>query len=115
MDKKERNQEQPVSQEVRRKSYIRGVGYDYTGRFRVRPEDEQRSDDEIQEDIAQLLEEQDSFDASTVEVEVEEARVRLHGLVEDEEIRQQAESIVLGVAGIRVIDNQLKTKEDGSA
>lgn len=114
MDKKERNQEQPVSEEVRRKSYVRGMGYDYTGRFRVRPEELERSDDEIRDDIQQLLKEQESFDTSAVEVEVEEATVRLYGLVEDEEVRQQAESLVLGVAGIQVIDNQLKTKESDS-
>src|SRR5262245_51363001 len=73
------------------------------------PSLQERADDEIAEEIAQLR----SWGAQipdSVAAEVRDARVILHGQVESEAERDASESAVRRLTGVRVVDDLIKVR-----
>lgn len=70
----------------------------------------QRSDERIQEDINDRLCEDSFIDATDIEVQVNHGEIILTGLVEDVTAKWRAEHIASGVAGVKTLENHLRTK-----
>jgi hypothetical protein len=81
------------------------------GRHRGKgPRTYHRSDTRIQEDINDRLCEDSFIDATDIEVHVNHGEIVLTGLVEDMTSKWRAEHIVTGVAGVKALENHLRTK-----
>lgn len=74
------------------------------------PRSYQRSDERIQEDINDRLCEDSFIDATDIEVQVSHGEIVLTGVVEDTTSKWRAEHIVSGVAGVKNLENYLRTK-----
>ncbi|MFA6237934.1 MAG: BON domain-containing protein [Bacteriovorax sp.] len=70
-----------------------------------------RSDDRIEEDVCNILLKDKDVDASKIEVSVKDGVVTLAGTVDSRETRFAAERAVVGVMGLKDIQNKLKTKK----
>lgn len=77
------------------------------------PRNYQRSDARIREDIHDTLREDPYVDASDIEVNVENGRVVLSGVVEDKNEKRRAEDILEDLSGIKNIENKLRTRRIG--
>jgi BON domain len=71
---------------------------------------EDPSDERIREEIHQRLTQHTDFDASGIDVRVEDGTVVLTGTVEDHEAKRLAEYVAEGVLGERKFENRLKVR-----
>ncbi len=106
-------------------SYSYGYGYydpwtgqyyeEYYGPFTgVGPQDYQRSDDRIEEDVCDRLTQHGQLDASDVNVDVNDGEVKLTGSVPDRRMKRLAEDIAYNVPGVFDVQNQLRiNKQQG--
>lgn len=86
-----------------------------SGQFRGRgPRNYTRSDDRIKEDINDRLTDNDFFDASDVEVEVNKGEVVLSGTVESRYAKRLAEDIAEDVSGVKNVENRIRVSESFS-
>lgn len=72
------------------------------------PKGYQRSDDRIREDVSDRLSDDDSVDASEIEVSVSNCEVTLTGTVESREQKRRAEDCVESVSGVKNVQNNLR-------
>ncbi|WP_437932278.1 BON domain-containing protein [Sorangium sp. So ce291] len=76
-------------------------------------EGDERSDEQIREDVCELLGEHDQLDMADIEVEVREAEVRLSGTVDSDALKEMAEEVAGGVSGVKRIVNALRVPDTG--
>lgn len=69
-----------------------------------------RSDARIREHVCDALTEQDSVDASDIEVEVEDANVTLKGSVPEREMKRLAEATAEACRGVQHVTNLLRVR-----
>ena len=74
----------------------------------IGPQDYQRSDQRIMEDVCERLTDHGMIDASDIEINVDNRKVTLNGTVPDRQTKRMAEDIVDDVFGVDDIDNNLK-------
>lgn len=74
------------------------------------PKGYQRSDERIYEDICEMLYHHPQIDASHIEVKVKDGNVSLTGKVENRQIKYLVEDEVERRAGVKEIENLLKTR-----
>jgi osmotically-inducible protein OsmY len=67
-----------------------------------------RSDDRIREDVCDLLTEDDSIDASELDVRVRDGIVTLSGTVEDRRGKRYAEDLVESCRGVKDVRNEIR-------
>jgi len=67
-----------------------------------------RSDDRIKDDICERMRNQNQFDPSHLEIQVQNGEVILRGNVETYQIKRSIEDLVETVLGVREINNFLK-------
>lgn len=79
--------------------------------YRNGPKGYSRSDDRIQDDVAERLMRSDWVDASEVEVKVASGEVTLTGSVCDRSEKFEAERIAESVMGVRDVENRLKIEQ----
>lgn len=100
-------------------SYSYGYGYydPFTGDWieelygpftGVGPQNYQRSDDRIEEDVCDRLTQHGRLDASDVDVSVKSGEVLLKGTVPDRHMKRLAEDLAFGVPGVFDVQNQLR-------
>ncbi len=83
-------------------------------RFRGKgPKGYRRSDERIKEDVNDRLSE-GYFDASDIEVSVQNAEVTLTGTVNNRSDKRRAEDIAESVSGVSNVENRLRVKQSGS-
>ncbi len=83
--------------------------------FRGRgPKGYTRSDERIREDVNDRLTDEDSIDASEIEVTVESGEVTLSGSVPDREMKRRVEDLVESLSGVKNVQNNLRVKKDVS-
>lgn len=80
---------------------------DYRGRG---PNNWQRSDTRLYEDVCECLTEDDALDASDIEVRVEGGVVTLTGTVDSRNDKRHAEDLVERISGVRDVHNQLQVQ-----
>jgi hypothetical protein len=71
------------------------------------PKGYRRSDDRIREDVSDRLTDDHWFDASDVDVRVENGMVTLSGKVKSRDDKRRAEDIVMSVSGVKDVINQI--------
>jgi osmotically-inducible protein OsmY len=87
-------------------------GYGSNESFRGKgPKGYQRSDERIQEDINDRLSDDDSVDASDIEVKVEKGEVTLSGKVSDRNAKRRAEDVVEMISGVKNVENRIRVSE----
>jgi osmotically-inducible protein OsmY len=69
------------------------------------------SDEMIARDIMQAMARNRNIIAENVDVKVTNGKVVLHGVVQDQEARESAESIAQYTAGVRDVENRLRLKQ----
>ncbi len=100
-------------------SYSYGYGYydPYTGDWveeiygpftGVGPQNYQRSDDKIEEDVCDRLTQHGQIDARDVDVSVNNGEVTLNGTVPDRRMKRLAEDLAYNVPGVTDVQNQLR-------
>ncbi len=100
-------------------SYSYGYGYydpftgdwieEYYGPFTgVGPQNYQRSDDKIEEDVCDRLTQHGQLDASNMDVSVNNGEVTLKGTVPNRQMKRLAEDIAYNVMGVNDVQNQLR-------
>jgi BON domain len=86
-----------------------------TGAHRGRgPRGYKRSDARIEEDVNDRLTDDDSVDASDIEVSVSDSEVTLGGTVSDRGMKRRAEDIAESVSGVTHVQNNLRVKQGGA-
>lgn len=75
------------------------------------PKDYKRSDARIYEDVCETLLNDRYVDASNIEVEVSEGLVTLRGMVENREMKKEAERTIEFISGVEDIFNLLKIQQ----
>src|SRR6185437_6340518 len=75
------------------------------------PQNYQRSDDMIRDDIHNRLTQHGQLDASNVELNVKNGEVTLTGTVEDRQSKRMAEDIAESVTGVKDVHNQLHVQQ----
>jgi hypothetical protein len=70
-----------------------------------------RSDERIREGVCEALSDDDSLDASHIEVTVRNGEVILAGTVEDRHSKRMAEDLVERIPGVKDVQNQIKVQE----
>ena len=68
----------------------------------------QRTDERIWELVCEALTENDSIDATAIEVTVKDGEVTLAGKVPERYMKRMAEDCVEGISGVKDVQNQLK-------
>ncbi len=76
------------------------------------PKGYQRSDDRVREQISDALTDEDSLDASDIEVKVEGGEVTLNGTVPSRQCKRTAEDIAERCSGVKDVSNMLRVKRD---
>ena len=66
------------------------------------------SDEKIKEEVCETLYQNPDFDASEIEVSVEEGCVSLIGYVEDRETKRLAERLIENIVGVHDVLNELR-------
>jgi len=74
----------------------------------ARNDSELSADERIWEEVRDRLMRHQDFDATEVEIEVEEAEVTLVGRVDSREAKWLAEEVSRGVPGVHDVHNRLK-------
>ncbi len=116
----ERRWSQPQEAEGRQGAF-QGVDQGWSSRGRGGyagrgPKGYQRSDDRLRDDVCDRLMEDDSIDASDVDVQVRSGEVTLSGTVADRWMKRRAEDLAEQVMGVRDVMNQVRVQgERGSA
>jgi hypothetical protein len=87
-------------------SSLYGVSYRGVG-----PQNWQRDDARIREDICELMTEDDELDASGIEVTVQGAEVTLSGSVASRSDKRRAEDLAEQVSGVRDVHNRLQVSQ----
>ena len=83
--------------------------------FRGRgPQSYTRSDDRMREELCDLLTDDDTVDASNIEVRVDQGEVTHSGTVNDRESKRCAEDIAESVSGVRNVQNQLRVQSQST-
>ncbi|MGK3983589.1 BON domain-containing protein [Sorangium sp. So ce136] len=100
----------PASPAPRRRARPPTRGGPYAG---AGAEGDERSDEQIREDVCELLGEHDQLDMADIEVEVREAEVRLSGTVDSDALKEMAEEVAGGVSGVKRIVNALRVPDTG--
>ena len=77
------------------------------------PKNYRRSDERIKEDVNDRLSE-GYFDASDIEVSVQNAEVTLTGTVNNRSDKRRAEDIAESVSGVTNVENRLRVKQSSS-
>jgi len=77
----------------------------------VGPQDYQRSDDRIEEELSERLMQHGWIDASDIVVEVSDGEVTLSGTVDDRQTKRLAEDVAENVFGVQDIHNQLHVSQ----
>jgi hypothetical protein len=77
----------------------------------VGPQDYQRSDDRIEEELSERLMQHGLIDASDIVVEVNDGEVTLSGTVDDRQTKRLAEDVAENVFGVQDIHNQLHVSQ----
>lgn len=72
------------------------------------PKDYTRADDRIRDEVCELLTDEETLDATGIEVRVETGEVILSGTVTSREDKRAAEQIAESVRGVTDIHNQLR-------
>jgi len=80
----------------------------FTGRG---PRNYHRSDERIYDDVCDLLPRHGEIDATSMEVEVHNGVVTLHGTADSGRIRRLTEEVVEGVAGVHDVRNDLRVNQ----
>jgi osmotically-inducible protein OsmY len=78
------------------------------------PKNYQRSEERIREDISDRLSDDDSLDASDIEIKVSGSEVTLSGTVETRLAKRRAEDIAEAVSGVSNVQNQLRVGQSNS-
>lgn len=78
------------------------------------PKNYQRSEERIREDISDRLSDDDSLDASDIEIKVNGSEVTLSGTVETRAAKRRAEDIAEAVSGVSNVQNQLRVGSTAS-
>jgi hypothetical protein len=78
------------------------------------PMNYQRSDHRIHEDICDLLTDDDSLDASEIDVRVEHGEVTMTGFVGSRDAKRRAEQLADRVPGVKDIHNQIRLRGERS-
>lgn len=89
----------------------RGRGMVRSGHRGKGPVGYTRSDERIREGVCEALTDDDSLDASHIEVTVRSGEVILAGTVEDRHSKRMAEDLVEGIPGVKDVQNQIKVQE----
>lgn len=76
------------------------------------PKDYQRSDERIREEICDRMTDDDSLDASEVNIQVKQGEVTLTGTVRARGDKRRAEDLAEGVSGVREVTNNLRLSRD---
>jgi osmotically-inducible protein OsmY len=76
------------------------------------PKNYQRSEERIREDISDRLADDDSVDASDIEIKVSGTEVTLSGTVESRVAKRRAEDIAESVSGVSNVQNQLRVGQN---
>ena len=76
------------------------------------PKGYQRSDERLRDEISDRLMEDDTVDASDIEIRVSSGEVTLAGTVPDRWMKRQAEDCAEQVMGVREVMNQLRVRSD---
>lgn len=85
------------------------------GRFTGRgPKGYVRSDERIQEDVSDRLEQHGEIDASEIEVRVASGEVTLEGTVEERRTKRLAEDIIETCPGVKQVHNRIRVQGTGS-
>lgn len=79
------------------------------------PQNYQRADERILDDIHERLTASHHIDARDIQVDVRDGNVTLTGTVRQRRMRYAAEDLVAAVMGVANIDNQLKVQEESGA
>jgi hypothetical protein len=84
------------------------------GRFTGRgPKGYTRSDERIQEDVSDRLEQHGEIDASEIEVRVSNGEVTLEGTVEDRRTKRLAEDVIETCPGVKQVHNRIRVQGNG--
>ncbi|WP_437942397.1 BON domain-containing protein [Sorangium sp. So ce341] len=75
---------------------------------------EERSDEQIREDVCELLAEHDQLDTADIQVEVRDAEVRISGTVDSDVLKEMAEEVAGAVSGVKRIVNALRAPDTGA-
>ncbi len=78
------------------------------------PKNYSRSDDRIQDDVCDRLSDDESVDASGIEVSVSEREVTLSGEVDSKQAKRAAEDCAEAVSGVNHVQNNLRVKDSQS-
>ena len=79
------------------------------------PRNYRRSDARLHEEVCERLTADAWVDARDVEVEVQEARVVLRGVVPQRAMKHRAEDLADAVLGVADVDNQIRVQRPGGA
>ncbi len=74
------------------------------------PKGYQRSDDRVREQLCDAFSDDDSLDASDIEIKVESGEVTLTGTVPSRHCKRTAEDIAESCSGVKEVTNQLRVK-----
>jgi osmotically-inducible protein OsmY len=93
-------------------SQQRDSGYQQRSYRGLGPQNYQRADDRIRDDVHEKLTESDEIDARNIMVDVNQGNVTLTGTVPERRMRYAAEDLVEGCMGVSNINNQLKVQRE---
>ena len=78
------------------------------------PKGYERSQDRIKEDISDRLTDDDSIDASDIEINVNNGEVTLSGTVSDKQTKRRVEDMIESMSGVKSVQNNLRvTSQSG--
>ena len=86
-----------------------GQGISHRGKG---PQNWQRSDERIKEQVCEALSDDDHIDASNIEIQVKNGEVILTGTVEDRRTKRLAEDLIERMPGVKDVQNQLRVGSD---
>ncbi|HET9055074.1 MAG TPA: BON domain-containing protein [Cyclobacteriaceae bacterium] len=78
------------------------------------PKGYKRSDERIREDINDRLSDDDSLDASEIEVDVKNGEVILRGTVSERSDKRRAEDVAESVSGVSNVENRIRMESNAS-
>lgn len=77
----------------------------------IGPENYQRSDDRIREDINERLTQHGRLNARNIQVQVNNGEVTLNGSVDRRQDKRMAEDVAASISGVRDVNNQIRVQE----
>jgi osmotically-inducible protein OsmY len=75
------------------------------------PKGYERSQDRIKEDISDRLTDDDSIDASDIEINVNNGEVTLSGTVSDKQTKRRVEDMIESMSGVKSVQNNLRCNQ----